>query len=175
MWHWGIHSGVNRGGEPRQSILIRVQQSGDQSRRWRCCGAGEALTWAALQIRPAQQRWPSETLTPRFYHLSLSFHSPPPSHVPDCIVSSSPPRSLPNHPLSILITFSSFISLPPLSSPVPPYISVSYPPSVICCLAPPTSHSFSLPQSNSRSFIGIIRWIWLSLRLSVLQHLSHSR
>lgn len=113
MWHWGIHSGVNRGGEPRQSILIRVQQSGDQSPRWRCCGAGEALTWAALQIRPARQRWPSETLTPRFYHLSLSFHSPPaPSHVPDCIVSS------PLFDPSPIILFP-FWLLSPASSPCP--------------------------------------------------------
>lgn len=58
------------------------------------------------------------------------------------------------------------LSSPPLLSP---YISISYPPSVIRCLPlsppPPFSHSFSLPQSNSRSFIGIVRWILLSLWL----------
>lgn len=85
-----------------------------------------------------------------------------------CTVSSFPP---PSHHISLfpfwLLPAVSSFSSPPLLSP---YISISYPPSVIRCLPlsppPPFSHSFSLPQSNSRSFIGIIRWILLSLWLS---------
>lgn len=84
-------------------------------------------------------------------------------------LSTSPPLSRP-------ISLFPFWLLSAASSPCPhlllhsPYISVWYPPSVICCLTPPahTSHSFSLPQSNSRSFTGIIRWILLSLWSSFL-------
>lgn len=154
-----------------------MRQSGDQSQRWRRsragCSAGEALTSAALQIE--QRGWMGSRALRGSLSLLLSLSL--------CLIlfSLSLPHGCsgssslsPYLLLSILITLCCFIFLPPPTIPfflyfcLVPTICHPLSSSVTPTLLP---HSFSLPQSNSGSFIGIIRWILLSLPL-FLEHLS---
>lgn len=145
LWHRGKHTSVNRIGEHRQSILIRVRQSGDQSQRWRRCGAREALTQAVLKIGRHHSHGPLRFAFLMFI-VSLCLSSSSLSLVPDCIESSS-------HPLSLPISLFPFWLLSVASSPCPhhlphsSYISVWYPQSVIRCL-PPTTPPTHFPSLN---------------------------
>lgn len=109
----------------------------------------------------------SETPLLCFYTFFLSsFFSP--SHPAGCIVFFYLSRSPPFHFDYYLLHH--FSSPPPSPSFLPIFLSGAHHLSSVVSLRQPTpfspSHSFPLPQSNSRSFIGIIRWILLSLCVS---------
>lgn len=138
----------------RQSILIRVRQSGDQSQGWLCCRArGPDLSCSAERAEElVRQHWPSETsfgfylsLCPSslaaiciFFLLYLSHLQLSILMALYCLGSVSPP---PSHYSFLLILLSENYHLS----------------SVVLFHHPLSSPSFSHPQFNSWSFIGIIR------------------
>lgn len=170
QWCRGAHTSVNRSEALRQSILIRMRRSGDQSRGWRCSRQSQSRRGPDLSCtadRAQRQHWTWETppffafiLCPSFLaalclpHLFYLFIVSPSFHFDYSLLFHFCPLLLLLPPSLTLSLY--FCLLPtichPLSSSVTPA---------------PLSHSFSLPQSNSRSFIGIIRWILLSLCLSI--------